>query len=175
MTEKDYEQYYEQYFNDLHQYAKVILKDDFLAEEVVQSIFADLWEKKNLTIKNVYPYLLISVRNNAFQLVKANKRKHAVEINVQHRWNEEAKNLLSPDSTFTFDQLKAKLHLLPPKCKDIISLKVLDGLTNDEIAKYLDISNKTVENQITIGYQKLRAAMKVTAWFLGGISLLSIL
>jgi RNA polymerase sigma-70 factor (ECF subfamily) len=56
-------------------------------------------------------------------------------------------------------QLKEAIKFLPAKCKEIMLLKVADGLTHQEISEYLKISEKTVENQVTIAIKKIRKFM----------------
>ena len=45
---------------------------------------------------------------------------------------------------------------LPPKCKETFLLSKKDGLTNIEIAEYMNISIKTVEGHLTKAYNLLR-------------------
>ena len=47
------------------------------------------------------------------------------------------------------EMLNREIKKLPPKCQAIFLLSKKEGLTNHEIADYLDISIKTVEAQIT--------------------------
>ncbi|MEM9549401.1 MAG: sigma-70 family RNA polymerase sigma factor, partial [Bacteroidota bacterium] len=51
------------------------------------------------------------------------------------------------------------IRQLPPKCQEIFVLNKVNGLTYTEIADDLDISVKTVENQIGRAYRKLRILM----------------
>jgi RNA polymerase sigma-70 factor (ECF subfamily) len=48
---------------------------------------------------------------------------------------------------------------LPEKCREIFEMAKFEGLTYDEIAEYLQVSVKTVENQMGIALKKLREAM----------------
>jgi len=48
------------------------------------------------------------------------------------------------------------IEMLPPKCKQTFLLSKKDGLTNMEIAEYLNVSIKTVEGQLTKAYHILR-------------------
>ena len=48
---------------------------------------------------------------------------------------------------------------LPERCREIFLLSKRDGLSNDEIAEELDLSVKTVKNQITKAYSRLREAL----------------
>ena len=59
-----------------------------------------------------------------------------------------------------FNLVRQKTVDLPEKCREIFTMARMEGLTYDEIASYLDVSKKTVENQITIAYKKLREWLK---------------
>jgi RNA polymerase sigma-70 factor (ECF subfamily) len=50
----------------------------------------------------------------------------------------------------------AIIQQLPKKSKEIFRLSKQEGLSNIEIANYLKLSKKTIENQLTIAYKKMR-------------------
>ena len=56
--------------------------------------------------------------------------------------------------------LHKAIEKLPGKCRQIFILNKLEGLTQKEIAEYLGISVKTVENQVAIAVSKLRDELK---------------
>lgn len=142
------------YYNKLCRFAYVILNCEHTAEEVVQDTFVKLWEKrKSISISgNLDSYLFISVRNASLNSVKyANTRKNNI-------FPEE----FIKDETEPFNQevFLKRLHLalekLPEQCRIIYFLKNMEGLTQDEIAQYLNLSPKTIENQLKIAILKLR-------------------
>ena len=51
---------------------------------------------------------------------------------------------------------KKEIENLPPKCKQTFLLSKQDGLTNIEIAEYLNVSIKSVEAHITKAFSILR-------------------
>ena len=55
--------------------------------------------------------------------------------------------------------IKQEIQNLPPKCKQTFLLSKYEGLTNIEIADYLNISTKSVEGHITKAFSVLRTAM----------------
>ena len=143
------------YYKRLCRFAYIILKCEQSAEEIVQDVFVKLWEKREkLSIcLNLDSYLFISVKNSSLNMIKFNHiRKNFLE-------NE---NTLSTDDSETIDTAAFLIHLekaitkLPEQCRIIYYLKSFEGLTHDEIANYLDISSKTVENQVRIAMGKLR-------------------
>ena len=52
------------------------------------------------------------------------------------------------------------IETLPEKCRHIYTLSKKEGLSYQEIALHLEISEKTVENQIGIALRKLRETLK---------------
>jgi RNA polymerase sigma-70 factor (ECF subfamily) len=53
-----------------------------------------------------------------------------------------------------------EIHNLPPKCKKVFILSKKEGLTNGEIAEYLNISIKTVEALITKAFKLLKEKLE---------------
>jgi RNA polymerase sigma-70 factor (ECF subfamily) len=53
------------------------------------------------------------------------------------------------------NRLNEEINKLPKKCKKVLLLSKKEGLTHDEIAKYLEISNKTVEGHISRAFKIL--------------------
>ena len=54
------------------------------------------------------------------------------------------------------DRIRASISTLPGRCREIFELSRYDGLSYGEIARQLDISVKTVENQMTKALKILR-------------------
>lgn len=52
---------------------------------------------------------------------------------------------------------------LPPKCKQVFLLSKKEGLSNVEIADYLNLSLKTVEGHITKAYRLIKESVQ-TKW-----------
>jgi RNA polymerase sigma-70 factor, ECF subfamily len=143
------------YFKRLCRFAYVILKCEQSAEEVVQEVFIKLWEnRKKLTIAiNIDSYLFVAVKNTSMNLLKLNQTRMNYESNP---------DLVNDSSSSTFDSATFIRHLekaiekLPEQCRMIYHLKNFEGLSYSEIAEYLDISEKTVENQVSLALGKLR-------------------
>ncbi|WP_457326203.1 RNA polymerase sigma factor [Roseateles sp. P5_E11] len=70
-----------------------------------------------------------------------------------------------PSNDFTPERLaesRQKLELLqlalddlPPRCREVVMLRKIDGLSNKEIADRLGIAEGTIEKQITVGVRAL--------------------
>ncbi|ASO06463.1 MULTISPECIES: RNA polymerase sigma factor [Flavobacteriaceae] len=148
----------EHYHNRLCVYANSLIRDDLMAEDIVQNVFVQVWEKRHklkhdFSLEN---YLYKSVHNKFIdqyrkgKAVMALERKYieALELAVEEKDEMQEQKILG----ILFDAI----HELPPKCKQIFLLSKKEGLTNMEISEYLNVSKKTVEGQITKAFGILR-------------------
>lgn len=69
--------------------------------------------------------------------------------------------------------LQQQLMHLPTRCQEIFILSRKDGLRNEEIADRLNISKRTVENQITIALQHIRKNLTNISFTLVLLSILA--
>jgi len=153
---------FKEYYNPLCNFAATITSDRKMAQDVVQDVFTKLWDKRNeLVIKSSEKsYLFQAVKHRAFEILR--KRQNESKLDLI-----DTKASYSPDATIEeqANQYMLKEYLynsirqLPPKCQEIFVMNKINGLTYTEIANDLDISVKTVENQIGKAYRKLRVLM----------------
>lgn len=150
------------YYKELCRFAIVFMHNKDDSEEVVQKLFVRLWEKrKHLTQpENTRSFLYKSVYNESLKLLKskATRKKYNLQFAFQSKI-ESDENETIDFSTF-LPHLKNAIDKLPEKCRQIFVLNKLEGLTQKEISEILDISTKTVENQVAIAITKLRAELK---------------
>ena len=158
---------YKELFTSLYDYlfhfARTLLKAKEPAEEVVSDVFIKIWENRcDLDrINNLKVYLYISTRNCAYNYLEKQRRT------VTHPTAEFPEDLPSiyfdPEQLLiTADMLamiQQAISQLPPKCKMIFKLTKEDGLKYREVAEILNISVKTVENQLAIALHKIGAAV----------------
>lgn len=137
------------------------LKDEDLAKDVVQEIFVDVWNKRQQRqIQNVEGYLARAVK---FKVIDKFRKKDVIVEEI-----EEFANVLA-NSEFADSKLLDKeldqllnhwIDQLPSKRKEIFLLKYKEDLTTEEIGKLLNISTKTVQNQILNATTFLRGLMQ---------------
>ena len=58
--------------------------------------------------------------------------------------------------------LQAALELLPARCREVIELRKIEGLSQKEVASRMGIAENTVEKQVAKGVRALAAAMAIT-------------
>lgn len=157
-----FKEVFKEYYNPLCNFAASITSDRKMAQDVVQDVFTKLWDKRNELVINSSEksYLFQAVKHRAFEILR--KRKNESKLNVAdfdevHDTNaeldEQANKFMLKEYLFN------SIRQLPPKCQEIFVMNKVNGLTYNEIADDLDISVKTVENQIGRAYRKLRKLM----------------
>jgi RNA polymerase sigma-70 factor (family 1) len=168
-----FEQVFKKYYERLCNYANTILNDMDEAEEIVQSTFLGIWEKReNIQIHTaIKSYLYQSVHNSCI-----NHLNH-LKVRSSHREYSINNTDLSIDSssyTVIANELEAEIekaiNSLPPQCQTVFRLSRFDGLSYAEIARKLTISVKTIENHmgkaLRIMREELKDYLPFVMWFL---------
>ena len=153
---------FEKYYTRLCRFAYSFTKSVELAEEAVQNTFVKLWLQRNSIeiTTSVVSYLFTAVRNHALnELKKITVRRSYESEYAENKTVEYLVGQNIKEGKFRNSVNKA-VERLPEKCREIFQLSRNDGLTYDEIAEYLKISKKTVENQMGIAFKKLREILK---------------
>lgn len=153
---------FRKYYTQLVRFAMGYLHDGPAAEEMVQEVFVRIWENApRIEIEtSILAYLYTSVRNQSLNFIK--------HENVKKKYEQEQSVVVDPDKDDFEEKVNVKFFKqilamavgsLPEKCREIFEMAKFEGLTYDEIAEYLQVSVKTVENQMGIALKKLREAM----------------
>ncbi|MFZ9969714.1 MAG: RNA polymerase sigma-70 factor [Bacteroidia bacterium] len=153
--EKDiqlFEKLFRQYRPGLLAFARNILNDHEEAEEVIHDIFLSIWEKRSdmFTDPGLKSYLFRAVKNRCLNVLRKAKLdfEELPDQVPELDTSAIASELLEAKET---EKLLAHLiEQLPKKCKQAFLLSRVDGLSHKEVAEIMDISAKTVENQIGI-------------------------
>ena len=145
---------FRKYYAPLARFAKMFTKDEENADEVVQAFFVKLWEQKvKLKItSSVKSYLYTSVRNASLNFLKKEKTRNLYEEKTETETNETS-NI--GNNNFK-DVYEIAVNKLPERTKEVFILSKNEGLSYVEIADYLQITAKTVENNMGIAFRKLR-------------------
>jgi RNA polymerase sigma-70 factor (ECF subfamily) len=157
--EKAFQQLFELYVDGLSRFSNSILKNKELAEEAVSDVFYNVWvhRSKLSQIENFKAYLFASVRNTALNYLDKEKRSKVIQLedlSVSILIDE-----ICPESELISKELKEAIGRaidhLPERCKLIFILAKIEQLKYKEIAQILDISVKTIDNQLTIAIKKI--------------------
>ena len=156
--ESSYELLVERYHHALCVYAFNLTREKAEAEDIVQNVFVRVWRKREklkqgLSLKS---FLYRSVYNEFIDNYRKNKVKTTVEKSYFAAIDELVQEGENKDLERMIKIMKIEIENLPPKCKEVFLLSKKNGLTNDEISNYLEISTKTVEAHITKAFSILR-------------------
>lgn len=130
-----------------------------ICEDLIHDVFIYLWNNRaKLEIRSVRDYLYIAIKNRTLNKIRSEKFQIEIgEEQLKTSSNDAAdQKVLSGEIHALFEQ---GLHTLPDKCRQILTMSRKEHLSNKEIAERLNLSTKTVENQINIGLRKIREFM----------------
>jgi len=151
-----YTKYWKKVFNSAYKR----LKDEGIAKDVTQDVFIQLWTRKSTSpIENISAYLAVSARNSVFKhLEKASKYTSLADCGIEPESNFGQADgiLIHAEFLKGFEEI---LKTLTPQQQMIFNMKFNEGLSSQQIADELQISVKTVRNQMGRALQTIREAM----------------
>ena len=158
-----YKELFTSFYPPLMHFVTGIIKSRMAAEEVVSDLFLKIWEKRKTLeeIQNLRVYCFVAARHLSINQLEKQKRQHTSDI-------DNYKNLLvnpTPDpeecmiSAEMLKRIQEVVESLPPRCK--LSFKLIKefGFKYREAAEILQVSEKTIENQLSIALKKISASI----------------
>lgn len=157
MTGREFDIFFRRMYLPLGMYALRIIDDAQSAEDIVEDCFAKAWQmiEDGKDFDDFKAYMYRSVCNGCISFIR--KRKESVGIECIPEVTEETVDTSERDA-----QLWKAIDSLPDKCREVFLLSKRDGLSNDEIADRMGISVKTVKNQMTKAFARLRDTLSPT-------------
>ena len=151
---KEFEEHFRCLYRPLNMYALRYTENLDDAEDIVQQAFSDVWEKlaEGMHIQNLKAYMYQAVRNRSLTLIANRQAPCENEMPDIEDQTEEERILQSERDARLWNAIDG----LPPERKKIFLLSKRDGLKYQEIAEELNISIKTVENQMGKALKSLR-------------------
>lgn len=165
---KNIDEAFRYYYKPLCLYAMHYLRDIDLVEDVVQDCFAELWERMNTekTVSSVKSYLYMMVKNRCLDTLK---KERQFDFSTSPS---DLADIIQDEEAEERSLIEARLWTaidsLPEKCREVFLLSKRDGLKHKEIADKLNVSVKTVENQVAKAMKTLKdGARKIYNFFFG--------
>lgn len=158
-----YAQLYLAYMPYLLRFARSIIKNNELSEEVVSDVFIKVWQNRAEIgkIDNLKLYLYVSTKNTALNYLSRHFRKDV--ISLEEMSLNISMGTYNPEQLLITSEAVKKINLeiqkLPPRCRLIFKLVKEDRLRYNEIARLLNISVKTIDNQMAIALKKISSAI----------------
>ena len=159
-TGEVYERMFAEWYGNLYRYAFSVLKDAAAAEEVVQSVFCLIWEKRErLQLHtSLKAYLFGCVYHECVNWIRQQKK---ARTHLLHLWHSTSRQMANgANAGIEYGELEKRLdkalNELPERCRAIFFLSRMGQLGYKEIAMQLGISVKTVEGQMSKALKHLR-------------------
>lgn len=164
--DKKFEIIYTNYYSFVKKIAFSILKNSEDSEDIAQSVFSKLLQMKEegFPKKHAISWLYQVVKNEAIQLLR--KRRNVIEIDSVYELGIEDAQINEIMENESYQKLLAKLN---KKEQEVVSLKILSGLTFREIAKVLKLPIPTVQWRYYKAVDNLRILMSNISMVLLGI------
>lgn len=164
-TENAFKELFAREYNNMCRYALSYLQDAHSAEDIVQETFVKFWEQKKELSHSPEAkfYLVTAVRNNC---ISALRKQNAAGVQlVENTPDNDADMLITArqlreDASEKQQKINEALNQLPPKCKEVFLLIKLHGMSYQQAADALQLSVKTIENQMGKAIKTLRAYIK---------------
>lgn len=158
-----FEMLFKTHYAPLCRFASSYLTDPDVAEEVVQNTFITFWEKRSSieVDSSLKAYLYRSVRNACLNEIKRVKVRqlHANQVMAEGEPMSQASDHLAIRTELEA-KIQEALQTLPEQCRLIFKMSRFEELKYQEIADQLNISIKTVENQMGKALKLMRAQLK---------------
>ncbi|WP_291913181.1 RNA polymerase sigma-70 factor [Chitinophaga sp. CB10] len=147
---------YARYWADLYKHAFFTLRSREQALDIIQEVFTWLWiHRETVEITSLKQYLKGAVRFKMANYLRASKSRKQLIHSLQYL----AEDAVSPDEIRLKELqslIASAVDALPEKCREVYSMSRHEQLSHAEIASRLNISVKTVENQISIALKRIR-------------------
>lgn len=130
-------------------------------DDLVQETYLRLWRARD-TGKVIHgkAYLFAAARNAALDRYRRERVvsfKQIADLEDSNVLDAGRDAVAAADHDYELEILRAALHALPARCREVLVLRKHHGLSHREIAEKLGISPNTVNAQITLGIVKCRA------------------
>ena len=167
---ESFKEVYISYYSRMKRFAQqyVIREED--ADNIVQDIFLELWEKQLQlnSIVNLNGFLFRILKNKCIDFLRRKKLEQQIADKIQSEYirtlmlkfeSLEALEDKFFDDVDTDTIIQKAIDSLPEKCREIFIKNKIEGKKQKLIAEELYISVHTVESQMAIAYKKLRKAL----------------
>jgi len=155
---------YEKYWQQLYVSAFKRFRDPDLAKDATQDVFLQLWLKREeINIDNLPAYLFTALKNKIFNWMERERKFTPIPellLHLKVSLDEADAGILRNEFMQAYEAL---IVTLTPSQQVIFRMRYQQDLSTSEIAEELDISRKTVQNQLTRAVAQIRASLTLVS------------
>jgi RNA polymerase sigma-70 factor (ECF subfamily) len=145
---------YDQYAAALYRYAVMILTDSFAASDAVHQVFLRIAGRPAVHIQSGERYLRRAVRNECYSALRRRRNEGASDNQALLETVAGAEE--RPEERLA---IEAAIRTLPVEQREVLHLKVFEGMTFQEISDQLGESINTVASRYRYAIEKLRGQL----------------
>ncbi len=157
------EQLFNYFYPRLYNFSRAFLKLEEGIDDILQEVFLKIWlNRRNIKSADTFNSYIFTITKNLLlnelrsRLNEQKTRDKILKLSVAEEF------LLSEQ--IEFQELKGKIDLMvmemPERQREVFTLSRVEGLSHKEIAKKLDISEKTVEYHIRQAISVLKKKLR---------------
>jgi RNA polymerase sigma-70 factor (ECF subfamily) len=159
LSKVDFEAIFHLYYSPLCNYAIKLVNSYEIAEDLVQNLFLQLYERKSLNqATDIERFLIKSIKFKCIDYLRKDKKNRIITL------DEGFHESIIDNSDFNEEEIDALFHFfvakLPEKTREVFLYSRNNEMTYKEIANQLNISVKTVESQMSRALRLLRELLK---------------
>lgn len=162
-NDKAFRVLYERYWKKLLVQAHLKLQSAQEAEEIVQTIFINLWRRRHaIQLKySFHTYVAAMLKYEILRQLAINKKEKQYKADVPWLYVAEDNSTRQwLDYEQCRDEIEKEVRLLPEKCQLVFRLSREAGLTEKQIAESLNIAPKTVQAHMGKALKQLRTSLQ---------------
>jgi RNA polymerase sigma-70 factor (family 1) len=132
------------------------------AEEIVQSLFITLWDKRaTLSINNISSYFFAAVKHRVLNAIES-KIVHKKYWDYYKNFIPRQENITEHTVEFNelMEAIEKRMEYLPEKSRKVFRLNHFEGQSIAEIANRLDLSEKAIQYHLSRSLKELRLHLK---------------
>ena len=147
---------YEHYGDTLYGVAYKVVRDEELAQDVLQESFVKIWNKSHTydpSKAKLFTWLFRITRNTAIDKIRSlsNKTEREIQMDVSDVYNVGEENI-RPELI----DMKKQLEKIDPKYQIVLEALFFEGMTQQEASDELGIPLGTIKSRLKIGLRELK-------------------
>ncbi|WP_200979601.1 RNA polymerase sigma factor [Echinicola sp. 20G] len=160
-----YYRLYQKYSSKIYRISRKMDLSHHDAEEIVQDVFLHIWKSRERLDESlsINAYIFTIVKTGVLKKYKKRARfvayqQYAIPMSQEFSTNTEDKVIFEDLHDFATEAI----NNLPVKQKEVFVMKNIQHMTAEEIASQLNLSVRTVENQIYRATKSLRKKIETS-------------